>query len=182
MPDFSSLPAKAQAHLASVSKAVSGVVPKETKTWKVQTKSLVEGDQEPSVINEVKAWSEKGCVYLYTFSMASEKNDPSNLIEAYANAKASEKGNRAYARLNQASRCMYVGSSEKIHQRLKEHLGFGAKGTYSLQLARWASPFDLELEFECAKYPAGIDSEVLQALEDTLWAELLPMFGRQGAR
>ena len=77
---------------------------------------------------------------------------------------------------------MYVGSSEKVYQRLKEHLGFGAQGTYSLQLTCWANSFDLEIEFECAKYSATIGRKVLQVLEDTLWAELLPMFGRQGAR
>jgi hypothetical protein len=182
MIDFSSLPAKAQAHLASVSKAVSGVLPVEVKKWKHHTRNLVANGGEPEVINDVKKWSGKGCVYLYVLTIASGVSDPSDLIGAYTNARTSEKGTRAYARLNKPSKCIYVGSSEKVHQRLKEHLGFGAKGTYSLHLACWINPFDLEIEFECARYSVGTDPKAVQALEDALWSELSPMFGRQGPR
>jgi len=182
MPDFSSLPTKAKERLARISNAVSGVLPTETKTWRIQTQVLVEGGNEPDIINDVRKWAAKDSVFLYTFTLTSIVPDLSLLTTAFASAKAAEKGNRAYARLNPPSKCMYVGSSEKIHQRIKEHFGYGAKGTYSLQLAYWAQPFNLEIEVECAKYPAATTSEVLQSLEDTLWAELLPMFGRQGAR
>lgn len=182
MTDFSSLPAKTQAHLARVSQAVAGASPRETKKWKVETKTLIEGGEQPPVIAEVKKWSENGCLYLYTFNIVSDIIDSSIIMEAYSAAKASKKGNRAYARLNRPSKCMYVGSSKKINQRLKEHLGFGAKGTYALQLAYWANQLPLEFELECAKYSPGIAAEVIQALEDTLWFEQHPMFGRQGAR
>jgi hypothetical protein len=182
MPDFSSLPTKTQENLARISTAVSGVLPIETQKWKIQTQALSEGGNEPVIINDVKKWAGKGSVFLYTFTLVSIEPDLSQLTTAFASVKAAEKGNRAYSRLNQPSKRMYVGSSEKIHQRIKEHLGFGARGTYSLQLAYWAQPFNLEIEIECAKYPEATPSEVLQSLEDTLWADLLPMFGRQGAR
>ena len=45
-----------------------------------------------------------------------------------------------------------------------------------------ARSIDLEIKFECAKYPPGTSKIALQVLEDTLWEELLPMFGRQGVR
>ena len=54
--------------------------------------------------------------------------------------------------------------------------------TYGLHLAYWANQLPLELEFECAKYQAGLDPQVYQALEDTLWDEMSPMFGRKGAK
>ena len=182
MTDFSSLPARAQARLASISAAASGVVPYEIRKWTIETRSLVASGGEPQIISEVREWSEKGCLYLYHMTISSSITDPSDLSEAYTAARTLEKGTRAYARINKPSLCLYVGSSAKIHQRLKEHLGYGARSTYSLQLAHWAKPFDLEVELECAKYPAGTDPKGLQALEDTHWSELRPMFGRQGAR
>jgi len=182
MVDFSLLPRKAQERLTRISNALNGVVPTETKIWKIRTNILTAGSKDFPLIKDVKAWSKPGCIYLYTLSLPSNFAGLSRLVEVYKNAKTSEKHNRAYARLNDPSSCLYVGSSEKIHQRIKEHLGFGAQGTYSLQLAYWASTFDLELAFECAKYAEGATPEVIQTLEDTLWAELKPMFGRQGAR
>ena len=64
--------------------------------------------------------------------------------------------------------------------RFKGHLGYGAKGTFALQLAHWAQELNLELDFVCAEYPQEIPSEVLQALEDTLWNTL--KLGRRGQR
>jgi hypothetical protein len=142
------------------------------------------GWSEPTIINEVKEWAkkEKGCLYLYTFQIASKEVDLSALVSAYSEAKKAKKGGRAYAKLNKPSAWLYVGESQHIHQRLKEHLGFGAKGTYALHLAYWANSIGIQLNFECAKYPSDTSRVALQALEDTLWEELKPMFGRQGVR
>jgi hypothetical protein len=152
------------------------------ESWEINTNILAKNGEEPSLIQLVKDWAGKSGLYLYAISRVSLV--PSNEIvsHAFSVAKASEKGKRAYARLNTPSSCIYVGSSEKIHQRIKEHLGYGAKGTYSLQLAAWAVPHNLSLKLWCAQYSEDTASGVLQALEDTLWSELKPMFGRQGAR
>jgi len=61
-------------------------------------------------------------------------------------------------------------------------MGYGAKGTYALHLAYWANAFNLEIEFRCAKYKGGLAPDVYQVLEDTLWQEMSPMFGRKGAK
>jgi hypothetical protein len=182
MTDFSTLPVKAQTRLAQISESVSDVVPKETKSWIIQTYFLVEDGQKPAIINEVKEWFEKNCLYLYTFQITSKNVAPPAVFSVYSDAKKSKKGARAYARLNKESEWLYVGSSKIIYQRLKEHLGFGSKQTYALHLMHWARSLDLEIKFECAKYPPGTSKIALQALEDTLWEELLPMFGRQGVR
>ena len=73
-------------------------------------------------------------------------------------------------------------SSYNLLKRLKEHLGYGAKDTYALQLAHWAREMNLDIEVVCAEYPEGIGQEILQTLEDTLWETLKPMFGRKGQR
>jgi hypothetical protein len=58
----------------------------------------------------------------------------------------------------------------------------GSKSTYGLHLAHWAGSLPIELKFMCAKYQAGLDPQLYQALEDALWDEMSPMFGRRGAK
>lgn len=179
--DFNSLPTKAQANLIRLSALVAGVVPIETNTWKFATNTLRPSTETPTIVLEVAQWAGKGNVYLYTICLVTEQGDLSKIRNAFSSAKATQ-NDRAYPRPNGQSCCLYVGSSKKVHQRLKEHLGYGAKGTYALHLAHWASRFPVELEFMCAKYQAGLGPEVYQALEDTLWNEMSPMFGRKGAK
>lgn len=183
MVDYNALPKKTQTRLERIHSSVTGVVPEETKMWKFNTKDLVAGGTPPAMIDEVKDWFKKGRLYLYTFQIATERVNTSELLRKYSKAKDEKTVGRAYARPHKnASAYLYVGSSEKIHKRLKEHLGFGAKGTYALQLAYWANAVGIDVNFECARYPEGTAHDVIQAIEDTLWSDLLPMFGRQGAR
>ena len=182
MTDFQTLPGIASSNLKKLADAVENVLPVKTKSWIIQTKDLVEDGAEPTLVEEIKIWAGKGGSYLYTISRESTEPSNEDVSSSFAHAKASEKGKRAYARLNSPSSIIYVGSSEKIHQRIKEHLGFGAKGTYSLQLSAWAPPLSLSLKLWCAQYPENTHTDVLQALEDALWSQLKPMFGRQGAR
>ena len=111
-------------------------------------------------------------------------NNP-DLVEvelAYIKAKAEKKNGRAYSRFIRRSRVFYVGSSWNLLKRIEEHLGYGAKDTYALQIVHWAGAMNLEIEVICAEYPEGIEKEILQTLEDTLWDTLKPMFGRKGQR
>ncbi len=66
--------------------------------------------------------------------------------------------------------------------RLREHIGFCSKSTYSLKLSEWypAEPYPLQLM--CAVYPVGTAQKVIGALEDALWDRMNPMFGRKGSR
>lgn len=182
MTDFASLSGIAHANLERLALAVRDVLPLKTKSWNVRTRGLADGGDAPALVGEVKNWARNGGLYLYTISRQSSDPSNENLAGSFAHAKASEKGQRAYARSNAPSPCIYVGSSGKIHQRIKEHLGYGAKGTYSLQLSAWAASLSLHLKLWCAQYPASTPPDVLQALEDALWSQLRPMFGRQGAR
>jgi hypothetical protein len=179
--DFISLPEKAQANLNRLSTRVAGVVPVETKTWEFAVNQLQADTYFPTIVLDVAHWASKGNIYLYIIRLVTEDVDLSNLENAFSTAKAKKNG-RAYPRLNSPSRCFYVGSSRNVRQRLKDHLGYGAKSTFGLHLAHWASGLPIELEFTCAKYQAGLDPQVYQALEDTLWDEMSPMFGRKGAK
>jgi len=135
-----------------------------------------------SLIQEVSDWAGTSKASLYYFDCRSTGIDLAVVERAFAKAKARKTRKRAYPRLNAQATCLYVGSSQSVARRFQEHLGFGASGTYALQLVHWARPLSLELDFVCARYADDTPIEVIQALEDTLWETRKPMFGRQGRR
>jgi GIY-YIG catalytic domain len=135
-----------------------------------------------SLIQEVSDWAGKSKACLYYFECRSTSIDLARVERTFASAKARKAHHRAYPRFNAQGTCFYVGSSQSVARRFKEHLGFGASKTYALQLVHWARPLSLELDFVCAKYAENTRFEVIQALEDTLWETRKPMFGRQGRR
>ena len=181
MTDFNGLLNRAQANLMQLAARAIGIVPLETNTWKFAVDQLQPGAELPKIVFDVGQWASKGNIYLYVIRLVTEQVDLSTIRDAFIAAKAKKDG-RAYPRLNGQSRCFYVGSSKGMRQRLKDHLGYGAISTYGLHLAHWANHFPLELEFVCAKYRAGCELEVYQLLEDALWDEMAPMFGRKGAK
>lgn len=181
-PIFSALPTQTQSALASLSSAVTGVVPTDVRTWKIDVSTLPLEKGELQLIQEVSKWAGKSKACLYYFECCSPSIDLVEVERVFADAKAYETNDRAYPRLNISGKCFYVGSSQSVAKRLTEHLGYGAKKTYALQFIHWSRPLSLHLEFVCAKYPDNTPSEVVQALEDTLWETKAPMFGRQGRK
>jgi hypothetical protein len=86
-------------------------------------------------------------------------------------------GQRACPRLNAPSVVMYVGSSTTdLKKRITEHLGFGSKSTYALNLSHW---FHGQYKITIRVYKESPD--VLQIIEDSLSHELSPAFGKRGA-
>jgi len=90
---------------------------------------------------------------------------------------------RKYARYNESedNGILYIGSSQKLNDRMKQHLALIPSdnySTYALWLNDWfMGTITLSyIEFPCTK------QETLQAFEDSLWNILKPMFGRQGKR
>ena len=179
---FSALPAQTRAALARISAAVEGVLPVEVRSWPIDVKALPGEAAGSSLIQEVSDWAGESRACLYYFECRSRGIDLAKVERAFAKAKARKTNRRAYPRLNAQGTCFYVGSSQSVARRFEEHLGFGARGTYALQLVHWAQPLSLELDFVCAKYAENTPTEVIQALEDTLWETRRPMFGRQGRR
>lgn len=118
--------------------------------------------------------------YIYQFSVEDDVYE--KLHGAFKEAKEARKNDRAYCRLNPASTLLYVGSSSDLVSRIKQHLGFGNKGTYAMQLRHWLPELEGMLRIQIWRFSKEIDSTVVQAIEDGLWASNKPMFGRQGAR
>lgn len=142
---FASLPKLAQESLGRISAALEGVVPIAVESWPIAVSSLPPDAENLPLLGAVREWAGKSKLCLYYFECVSPRADLKAVARAFADAKAHESNNRAYARLNSSSTCFYVGSSQTIAKRLAEHLGYGATGTYALQLLHWARPLSLEL-------------------------------------
>lgn len=128
----------------------------------------------------LKAWSSSSARYIYQFSV--EDDQVEDLHSAFKGAKETKKNDRAYCRLNTASRLLYVGCSSDLDSRIKQHLGFGNKGTYAMQLIHWLPECEGVLRIQAWRFDKEIDNAVVQAIEDGMWSANKPMFGRQGAR
>lgn len=165
-----------------LSDAVDGVLPADIRLWPVDVSALPDEAATSSLVQEVADWAGMSTACLYCFECRSAGVDLARVERAFAKAKDRKANRRRYPRLNGQAACFYVGSSQSVAKRFREHLGFGTSGTYALQLVHWAQPLSLQLEFVCAKYAESTPATTIQALEDTLWEIKRPMFGRQGRR
>lgn len=77
---------------------------------------------------------------------------------------------------------LYVGGSEGIRRRLREHVGSAAAGTYALNMQRWCPQFDGVVTVRVQLFSPEVSRDCRQDLEDSLWDTLQPIFGKKGAR
>jgi len=94
--------------------------------------------------------------------------------------KLKEKGIKRHVSrfMKEESECIYVGSKRKnIAQRINQHLGYGTARTYSLDLRFWFPP---KIKIIIEIYMVKLDNDLLVALEQKMWANSKPMFGKQG--
>jgi hypothetical protein len=83
---------------------------------------------------------------------------------------------------------LYVGSSGDSHikTRLREHWGKCSDGTYSLHLDKWwlkdhpDEPLQIDI-WELSKFGED-DQAYLQIVEDILWDQRKPLFGKRGVK
>jgi hypothetical protein len=180
MPEnFLSLPELARVRLEDLSRRVQGVAPNSTRAFQIESALLLPNTPPSAFLRDIDVWVKRKRPYLYYLQIIGSSN-LSSMEKAFTVEKS--KSDRAYARFNSQSKVLYVGSSSDIGKRIREHLGYGAKATYALQLAHWCRNLNLSLEFVLAEYSTTTDSDLLQTLEDTLWDNLHPMFGRKGSR
>lgn len=131
-------------------------------------------------LSDLKAWSSPKSSYIYQFSIEGE--GCKELHNAFKLAKGSRRNDRAYCRLNAASALLYVGSSSDLDSRVKQHLGYGNKATYAMQLCHWLPTDEGVLRLQAWRFSKDTNGAIVQAIEDGLWGANKPMFGRQGAR
>ena len=133
-------------------------------------------------LSKLSRWEkEQKSIYIYYFSLQ-KNSDLEKVQQKISYAKKKKIAQRAYPRINDPSRYLYVGSSRNIAKRIREHLGFGYRTTYAMNLAFWCKDLDLEIDIVCMRYNPQIEKEIIQAFEDGLWDYLKPLLGRQGVR
>lgn len=76
---------------------------------------------------------------------------------------------------------LYVGRSQKLRSRLKQHLDAGNKGIYAMHMLRWCPGIEATIKIYCYRFDKQPDL-IVQALENGLWDSFQPIFGRKGER
>lgn len=103
------------------------------------------------------------------------EGDTQKAFDDFSNYKKSTKRN--CSKPNKVSSVMYVGSSTTgLRRRISEHLGKGAEKTYALNLKYW---FDGTYKITIKEY--DVSREVLQIIENNIWHEREPAFGKSGS-
>lgn len=168
--------------LVSIIDNIENVRFEEKLSYKFNTKDLQNVQFAENFLDNIKKQiNHNKYKYIYTFCLPN--NFPLDSIHnRYKNAKESKKSERAYARLNRKSHCLYVGSSKGLILRIKQHLGFGPKGTFAMQLCYWSENLDLDITLNIYAFGNGISIKGFQAFEDGAWDSLKPMLGRQGKK
>jgi hypothetical protein len=168
--------------LVSIIDDIKNIQFEEKLSYKFNTKDLQNVHYVDTLLNNIKKQiNHNKYKYIYTFSLPD--NFPTdNIYNRYKKAKESKKSERAYARLNRKSPCLYIGSSKGLIPRIKQHLGFGPKGTYAMQICYWCENLNLDITLNIYGFGNGISIKAFQALEDGVWNSLKPMLGRQGKK
>lgn len=178
---FTGLADATRTGLQALADSVTDVHPDDVKTFKFRTGTLLPGAELPEFVKELDGWA-SGFQHIYVFRTSASTSQAKSMHAAFEAAKKGKRGARAYARLSDASAVLYVGGSKSLKTRVVQHLGYGTKSVYALQLAYWAAPANVEVELLVARYSPKIHDDVLGALEDALWTQLRPMFGRKGRK
>ena len=178
---FKKLPVQATETLKFLIGKVNSTHPSAVYQWDIDTRLLDPSSKEINpLFTQISEQIDKKHIAIYYFEIIFPEPPPAKILETYKEAKSL--GTRNYARLNEASKFLYVGSSHSLPNRIREHLGFGYHQTYAMNLAHWAPELGLQLQLHTALYPQDSSQEAIQALEDCLWKNLKPMLGRQGQR
>ena len=76
------------------------------------------------------------------------------------------------------SKNLYVGTSESLKTRIKQHLGLtSSRQTYSLHLIHWF-PKQIDLEITIIKVPSE-NKMVFESIEQAYWDNCKPLFGKR---
>ena len=82
----------------------------------------------------------------------------------------------------QGQTILYVGGSEGIRRRLKEHIGVASAKTYAMNMQRWCPEFDGFVTVRVQTFSSAASRECRQDIEDALWDSLQPIFGKRGSK
>lgn len=172
---FTTLATNAHQALSNLATEVSGVQPVATESFSFRTGELTPAQEPVEIIREVKSWASSAPGrFVYLFETEASDTELQDLHAAISGARQEKRAGRAYARLFEPNRVLYVGGSASLGTRFREHLGYASKAVFAMQLAYWANVRDVPVTFTAARYAPGISDAVLGALEDQLWSQKKP--------
>ncbi|NML47145.1 hypothetical protein HHL11_25590 [Ramlibacter sp. G-1-2-2] len=163
--------------------ALKDTKPNEVHTIRFRTSEIHLGAEQASVADSLQRWSKLGTRWIYVFDTTASEAERKALVASFSKARDVKTAKFRYARLNDESgksSILYVGSSESLRTRIRNHLGY-AVGPSSLNMAYWQNMPDIELRLQAARYPDSISKEALCDLEDALSVRLTPLFGKRGS-
>lgn len=153
----------------------------EVSTFRITPEHLVSVAAATPLLDEIKRrCGTDPTLYVIRLGEAdAERVSLDQVQDRFAGAKDRGRG-LAFAKLNlvDPSPVLYVGSSLRLSARTKQHLGFGPADTYALRLNRWLPKCSLDLVV--AAFDRNASRDAVLFLEETLWQDLKPMFGRPG--
>lgn len=115
--------------------------------------------------------------FIYYFFSA----EPQRIVDSFLNYSQPANKRSRFNKQHSISPCLYVGSSQSLRKRFKEHCGLCNEATYALKFRDWLTDFPAKIEFHYCQIHTD-DQEILQSLEDGLWLRLKPVFGKYGGK
>ena len=129
----------------------------------------------------LKKYKNKSMIYIIRANSIPKKYEEKipNVKKEFAMARINDRNSEYYDNIDKDGVCLYVGSSHNIYKRLLEHLGFGAQKTFAMHLKEWWNNEPIQIEiYELFNNK----NDELQIIEDILWEQNKPLFGRQGKK
>lgn len=133
-----------------------------------------------------KDYSETDFIYIFEIQDASSELK-SQMFEGLCDLRGMQdsegfEGKKDVCRpIHSQSEYLYVGRSQKLKSRLKQHLDAGSEGIFAMHLLRWGASIDARIKIYCYRFDRQ-PNLIIQALEDGLWDNFQPMFGRKGEK
>ena len=124
-----------------------------------------------------ESYKKRPGVYYFKIISHHKGQEIVNALSNYKNLKE-RSCPKIHKRGNLDSKFLYCGSrKEGLHGRLIQHLGYGSKNTFALQLIHWAKRIDLELEFHYAWLDEN-NKRFTELIESAIANEISPLVGK----
>ena len=142
------------------------------------------------LVNDLKEINYWNCIYIISadeFKMKKEDVTKTFLqlkSKYYKNYHISRINDSVHWSSNNSEKILYVGCKENnLQRRLMQHLGIinkKSRSVYSLYLNDWWLDHS-KLIIKIWNLQDKVNNAVLQIIEDSIWEELHPLFGKKGA-
>jgi hypothetical protein len=152
--------------------------PVDSSVINVDKVSAYKAEGEEGLKNDLEMKNGKA-IYIFSSKQKPDTNKKNKLANEY---KLSQENKGAQGdKPRDSTYCLYVGSSKKIRDRLKVHLGIVENKTnYALHLRQWWP--DAKVTITVFQFGEEVCQNDMQQMEDLLWNKYKPLFGKPGPK